>query len=209
MFAKIWPGLSLAIIIVLAVILIRGGCKTPPAPAGPDPARAYDSAKREDSPVIARLQVESDSLHETIDSLNRELWTTKWDLQNRAGDLSRTLAAADEARIIHDTPTYIVQCDTLRAEVKSGITAVSGYVHLSDTLINACVARGQIQDSIIARLTRLNGVADTTISRQRLRYEILNKDDMKKTVQLKFYKPVAIGEAAVIIGTIILKIIAK
>lgn len=215
LLSKLWPGLSLALITLLLFLLLRGGCGNP-APAIADTTkismdalrRGYDSARGVDTPIIVRLTWKSDSLASAIDTLQGDLVHANENLQARAGDLGRTMEALDQARAARDTAARLLHGDTLEAEVKSGIPAVEGYTHLTDSLVKACVARGQVQDSIISRLRGLNLVANTTISRQRFYYEILHKDDVYKTAELKFYKPVAIGGVAVVAAIIVLKFIA-
>lgn len=206
--SKIWPGLSIALIILLAFLLIRGCKMTPPVDNGASIRAAYDSAKRVDSPVIARLSREKDSLGNKIDTLTAALLDADQDLQARAGDLSGTMTALDQARERKDTVARLAHGDTLEAEVKAGIPAVKGYVRLTDSLINAGVAQRQVSDSIIVKLNSLNHVGETTITQQQLQYDILHKDFQHNTAQLKFYKPVAIGGAAAVAIIIVLKFIA-
>lgn len=207
-FSKVWPGLSIAVIILLAFLLIRG-CHTPPTIDTSASIRAgYDSAKKIDAPIIARLSLEKDSLGNRIDTLTAALLDADQDLQARAGDLSKTMAALDQARERKDTAARLAHADTLEAEVKAGIPAVEGYTHLSDSLISVCSARGRISDSIIEKLTSLNRIADTTITKQQLQYDMLHKEYGRKSAQLIFYKPVAIGGLAVAAILIALKFIA-
>jgi hypothetical protein len=210
MTAKIWPGFSVAIILVLAFLLLRE-CKVKPAPE-PDKdrllARGYDSAKRTDSPVIVRLTRLGDSLQSVSSALQAQLAIAKQDLQQRGRQLTTTLAALDQSKAAGDTAARLRHGDTLEAEVKAGIPAVEGYSHLSDSLIHNCIAENMVKDSVIGLLSRRLYLADTTITAQQLAYKIVHKDDDKKTAQLRFYKPVAVGGVVVIALTVLFKIIA-
>jgi hypothetical protein len=63
-------------------------------------------------------------------------------------------------------------------------------------MINTCEERVAIKDSIIFFQEKTIRKADTTITAQQLQFEIIHKDDARKTAALKFYKPVAIGGMA-------------
>lgn len=209
-FSKLWPGISLAIIAVLAFLLFRS-CKTKPLPAADKSAAlvaSYDSTRRLDSTVIVDLTLQKDSLVDVADSLMARQTVMQFTLDTMGEHITGTMASLDVATIKHDTLKIILNCDSLEAQVKRGIPAVEGYTMLSDSLVKALVVSGTIQDSIIDKLTKDNKLASNVITAQQLDYSILNTDDKKKTAQLKIFKPVAIGGVAIVAGIILLKIIA-
>lgn len=169
----------------------------------------YDSARRLDSPRLAALARQRDSVSEVLDSVLSDLDQARADLQDRAASVSLTLASGDRARILHDTIRIVENCDSLRAEVKSGLPAVQGYMLLTDSAIGSAVARAVIQDSMIAMLSRDVAAGRATITAQQLQYEIVHKDDASKTAKLRIYRPMAIGGAAIIVAEIVLKFILK
>jgi len=203
MIAKLWPGLSLAIIALLTFFWLRSGCNKPNVTDASQKIEAaakaaYDSARNIDSSIIVSLKAKSDSLDQELAAEKKRRITAERNLQDRAADLHRTIAALDQARANLDTSRRLTEGDTLEAEVKSGIPAVEGFTHLTDSMINAAEAQLAVKDSIIFRQNELGKVAQTTITAQQLQYEIINKDDANKTAALKFYRPVAIGGIAAV-----------
>ena len=170
---------------------------------------AYDSAKRQDTPIIARLNLKSDSLSKGWAADKQRLAAANQNLQARAVDLRNTLSALDQARVDHDTSGRLLHSDTLEAEVKAGIPAIEGYTHLTDSMINSCEAQVAIKDSIIYFKDKLLHAADTAMTAQRLAFDIIHRDDVSKTAQLKFYRPAAIGGAGILAAIIVLKIFFK
>lgn len=169
---------------------------------------AFDSAKAQDTPIIHRLNVKSDSIGQVLAAERKLRQTTEINLQARGADLRRTLAALDQAREIHDTAGSIKQGDSLETQVVSGIPAVEGFTHLTDSMINSCEAEVAIKDSIIFFKDKLLKAADTTITAQQLQYAIVHKDDAKKTAQLKFYRPTAIGGIGIFVVITLIKLIS-
>lgn len=211
--SKLWPGLALAIIALFAFLLLKQGCAQPVVADSTNQvmvaAKAgYDSAKRVDSPVIAVLTQKKDSLTDVVDSLSARLIITQYNLDELGDKITGTLEAGDLARVEHDTVEIVKNCDSLEVEVKADLPIIQGYTQLTDSLIRASVAQASVQDSIVAKLKSLNLVAGNTITAQQLQYAIINKDDMSKTAQLKIYRPVAIGGAALLAAIIVLKFIA-
>lgn len=210
--AKVWPGLSLAVIIVLAVLLLRGGCNKKPvvdsAAIEQAAKHGWDSAQAVDSPAIVSLTKKADSLNARIDTLTGDLVNAHSDLQKRGGEITQTLAAYDKAKAKGDTADFLARGDTLAREVKAGIPAVEGFAHLSDSLIAAQVALVSVKDSIIRNQARQIKLAKKTITAQDLAYQVIHKDDLHKTAQVKFYKPVAIVSTAVVSAIVLLKFIA-
>jgi len=212
-FSKLWPGLALAIILALAVLLAFKSCQKPVP--GPDASQqvmaavkaGYDSARRVDSPQLVALTRQKDSVSMVLDSVLSDLDHARADLQDRAAALSQTLASGDDARVLHDTIRIVQNCDSLRAEVKSGVPAVQGYMLLTDSAIATTVARAIIQDSIISKLSRDVAAGRAAITAQQLQYEIVHKDDASKTAQLRVYRPVAIGGVGILAAIIVLKFI--
>lgn len=201
--SKIWPGLSLAIIALLVFLLLRGCNQS--IPAASNAKAAYDSAKRQDSPIIAGLMRTADTLRQKIDTLTATLVLSHEDLQIRKGNISSTLINGSLARHTHDTAWIIQNCDSLRAQIISDIPAVEHYAALTDSLIAEYSAKSWVQDSIIKKQQHLLKVADTTIAAQQFAYDFLKKDDQHKTAQLRIYKPVAVISGGVILAIIVLK----
>lgn len=211
MIAKLWPGLSLAIIALLLFLWLKSGCKSSPTVDATQTAMTaikagYDSAKAQDTPIIHRLNVKSDSIGQVLAAERKLRQTTETNLQARAADLRHTLAALDQARQNQDTAGRIRQGDSLEKQIVSGIPAVEGFTHLTDSMINSCEAEVAIKDSIIFFKDKLLKAADTTITSQQLQYAIIHKDDAKKTAQLKFYRPAAIGGISVVAIAILIKL---
>lgn len=211
MIAKLWPGLSLAIIALLLFLWLKSGCKSSPAVDAIQSAMTaikagYDSARAQDTPVIHRLNIKSDSLAEQLQAERQRRQAVEGNLKDRAAQLRRTLAALDDARTQGDTAGRIRQGDSLEAQVVTGIPAVEGFTHLTDSMINTCEAQVAMKDSIIFFQGKLLKKADTTITAQQLQYAIIHKDDAKKTAQLKFYRPVAIGGIGVVAIAILIKL---
>lgn len=187
--------MSVAVILLLGCLLLYQKCNKPDPM--PDIAQikmnaaqvAYDSAKRQDTPVIARLNLKSDSLSKGWAADKQRLAAANQNLQARAVDLRNTLSDLDQARASHDTAGRLLHSDTLEAEVKSGIPAIEGYTHLTDSMINSCEAQVAVKDSIIYFKDKLLHSADTAMTAQRLAFDIVHKDDASKTRQLNFYKP--------------------
>lgn len=212
-FSKLWPGLALAIILGLGVLLAMKSCHNTVAP---DPAgqimagikAGYDSAERVDHAAIAALEEQKDSLQNVLDSLSVREIMMQYKLDILGDTVKQTLAALDQAKVRHDTIPILVDCDSLEAQVKRGVPQVQGFEKLTDSIIRAASAEGAVQDSVIERLTRLNNVADATITAQQLQYEIVHKDDLSKTTQLKIYKPVAFGGVALVVAAILIKLLS-
>jgi hypothetical protein len=210
----LWPGVAVAIIVVLSFLLIRQ-CRSKPNPVDTTKVAmdalksGYDSAKKQYLPQIAGLIKVKDSLTYQIDTLSASLALAHQDLQTRAGDIAQTLLSGGEARASHDTIRILQNCDSLRSQVIAGIPAVQSFEHISDSTIKIYASRSAIQDSIIGKLQKLNKLGDSTITAQQLQYEIIHKDDVSKTVQLRIYKPVAIGGVALVAAIIVLKFITK
>lgn len=212
MISRLWPGLSLAIIALLLFVWLKSGCKSSPVV---DAAQSkmtaikagYDSAKAQDTPVIHRLNIKSDSIAQVLVAERKLRQATETSLQARAADLRRTLAALDQAREIHDTAGRIRQGDSLEAQVVSGIPAVEGFTHLTDSMINSCEAQVAVKDSIIFFQDKLIKKGDTAITAQRLQFDIVHSDDVSKTKQLSFYKPAAKISMAIIAAAILIKFI--
>lgn len=214
MIAKLWPGISLAIIVLLLFLWLKSGCKSSPVVDAAQKAMTaikagYDSAKAQDTPVIHRLNIKSDSIGQVLASERKLRQATEANLQARATDLRRTLAALDQAREIHDTNSRIRQGDSLEAQVISGIPAVEGFTHLTDSMINSCEAKVAVKDSIIFFQDKLIKKGDTTMTAQRLQFDIVHSDDLSKTKQLSFYKPVAKISMGIIAAVIVIKTIVK
>lgn len=216
-FSKLWPGLALAVILALGCLLLYSKCnKAKPAP-DPDMVAAvasarqagYDSAQRLDTPQIMQDRVKIDSLTDLTNDLLEDKLLLQFQLDTLGDRIGNTLVATDEARIKHDTVLIVQNCDSLEAQVKEGIPMVTGYTTLTDSIVKTYVARAVVQDSIIAKLIRDNALGASTITAQQLAYQIVNKDDNAKTAQLRIYKPVAKGGAAIIVGYIVLKILLK
>jgi len=169
----------------------------------------YDSAQRMDSPIIAYQRIEIDSFLDITNSLHASQVIMKYNMDSLKDRIGNTLAALDEARGRHDTVKVGRNCDSLEAEVKDGVPMVTGYSTLTDSIIQTHIAIEVIQDSTIAMLTRDNIAAHGVITAQDLRYQVVNADDKIKTIQLRIYKPVAIGGAAIIAAEIIYKILLK
>jgi hypothetical protein len=213
-FSKIWPGFALAIILLLGWLLLEKSCNKAVTTA-PDASQqvmaalkaGYDSAARADSPVIEALSYRSDSLQDVIDNLTARQTIMQYTLDVMGDTVKMTLAALDQARAKHDTVPMVVNCDSLEAQVKRGIPEINGYTQLTDSIIQAAVAEATVQDSVIAKLNQLNNMASSTITAQQLQYDIIHKDDVSKTAQLKFYKPAAIGGVGLLAAIIVLKII--
>jgi len=214
-FSKLWPGFALAVILGMACLLLYSKCNTPKP--GPDVGQAvqtaiqhgYDSAKSVDTPAIIQLTAEKDSLYDMTNQLRAGQLILQYTIDTLGDRIGRTMAATDEARIKHDTVEVLQNCDSLEAEVKRGIPAVTGYTTLTDSLVKTYVAEVVVQDSIIAKLTRDNAIAGKTITAQGLAYQIVSKDDVHKTAELRIYKPAAVGSVATIIAYITLKILLK
>ncbi len=214
-FSKLWPGFALAALLALGCMLLYSECNKPKP--GPDPGQSvmaslkagYDSAQRVDTPQIIALKAEKDSLYDLTNELRAGQLIMQYTIDTLGDKIGNTLVATDAARVKHDTITLLQNCDSLEAEVKQGIPMVTGYTKLTDSLVKAYVAETVVQDSIIAKLTRDNGIAGATITAQQLQYQIINKDDVTKTAELKIYRPVAIGGAAIIVGYVVLKILLK
>lgn len=214
MIAKIWPGFSLAIIALLLFLWLRTGCKSSPVVDAAQKAMTaikagYDSAKAQDTPVIHRLNVKSDSIGQVLAAERKLRQTTETNLQARAADLRHTLAALDQARQNQDTAGRIRQGDSLEAQVVSGIPAVEGFTHLTDSMINSCESQVAIKDSIIFFKNKLLKDADTAMTAQRLQFDIVHSDDLSKTKQLNFYKPAAKISMGIIAAAIVIKTIVK
>lgn len=212
MIAKLWPGLSLAIIALLLFLWLKSGCKSSPTVDVTQTAMiaikaGYDSAKAQDTPVIHRLNIKSDSLSQVLAAERKLRQATETNLQARAADLRQTLAALDQARAAHDTVDRIRQGDSLENQVVSGIPAVEGFTHLTDSMINSCEAQVAIKDSIIFFQDKLIKKSDTAITAQQLQFDIIHSDDMSKTKQLNFYKPAAKISMAVIAAAILIHFI--
>src|SRR5579859_2213841 len=129
MIAKLWPGLSLAIIALLTFFWLRSGCNKPNVTDASQKIEAaakaaYDSARNIDSSIIVSLKAKSDSLDQELAAEKKRRITAERNLQDRAADLHRTIAALDQARANLDTSRRLTEGDTLEAEVKSGIPAV-------------------------------------------------------------------------------------
>lgn len=214
MIVKLWPGLSLAIIALLLFLWLKSGCKSSPAVDATQMAMmaikaGYDSAKTQDTPVIHRLNIKSDSIGHLLVAERKLRQTTEANLQVRAADLRYTLAALDQARENQDTAGRIRQGDSLEKQIVSGIPAVEGFTHLTDSMINSCESEVAIKDSIIFFKNKLLKDADTAMTAQRLQFNIIHSDDLSKTKQLNFYKPAAKISIGVIIATIVIKNIVK
>lgn len=210
MMGKLWPGLVVAGIVIGVIFWLRSGCNKPDVPDASQKIEAaakaaYDSARAIDTPIIAHWKAQGDSMAKAYDTLKRKYTAASHSLQARADDLRRTIADLDAARGAHDTAGQLQRGDTLEAEVETGIPAVEGFTHLTDSMINACEAQVSIKDSIIFAQGSLAKVANSTITTQQMQYDLIHKDDVKKTNQLKFYKPVAIGG----IGLLVLVLTTK
>lgn len=212
-FSKLWPGVAACLILVLACLLVYQHChKSAPGPDASQQVMAavkigYDSCRRLDSPTIAAEMRRGDSLSGVVTRVTADLKRTRADLEDRATAISRTLASGDDARVLHDTIRIVQNCDSLRAEVKSGVPAVQGYMLLTDSAIATIVVRTIIQDSIISKLSRDVAAGRAAITAQQLQYEIVHKDDASKTAQLRIYRPVAIGGVGILAAIIVLKFI--
>jgi len=210
-------GLAIGAAIVVALVLMRGCSKTTPLQQSKTAVdsiesikrHVYDSAQRVDSPIIAFQRVEIDSFLDVTNSLHATQLIMKYAMDSLKDHIGNTLAALDEARGRHDTVKIGRNCDSLEAQVKQGIPMVTGYNTLTDSIIQAHVAIEVIQDSTIAMLTRDNIAAHGVITAQDLRYQVISADDKTKTMQLKIYKPVAIGGVVVFIVITTLKILLK
>lgn len=209
------PFFVTAVLAGTIVFLLMKGCQK--SSSVPDASQqimagakaGYDSARRVDSPALAILARQKDSVANVNDVLSQEIVDMQSGLQQRAGDIAATLSAGDHARVIHDTVKIVQNCDSLGAEVKSGIPAIQAFAVLTDSMVHASEARASIQDSIIARLQRDNAVAQATIGAQERQYDLVHKDDVSKTAQLKIYRPVAIGGVGILVAAIVIKFLIK
>lgn len=213
-FSKLWPGFALAIILLLGVLLLEKSCNKPTvvdtsATKMTQVKQGYDSAAAEYIAQVNALKDQRDSLTDVVDSLLARDLMMQYALDMMGDTVKNTLAALDRAKVLHDTIPILINCDSLEQEVKRGLPAVKGFEEISDSVIKAATSQAIVQDSMIAKLARLNSVASETITAQQLQYQILHKDDQSKTAQLKIYKPVALGGVALAAVIIALKFILK
>lgn len=210
--SKLWPGLALAIIALLAFLLLKGGCNKPviadqTAAQMASIKSGYDSAVKLYQPQIDSLAVQKDSLTDIVDDLRSQQYIMQYQLDLKGDSIQSTLATLDQVKVSRDTVRILANCDSLESEIRRGIPSVQAYAQLTDSIINASMAKGVIQDSMIAKLTRINKLGDSTITAQQLQFDLIHKDDMSKTTQLKVYRPVAIGGVALAAIIIVLKFI--
>lgn len=212
MIARLWPGLAVAIILLGAFFWLRGCGNSPDVDSSQKIENAlqsgWDSAKRADLPIISRLKIHDDSLGHQLDQEKSRRLAAEQNLKTRKSNALQTVSRLDSARAARDTAAQLHQGIELENQVKAGIPAIEAYDHLTDSMINDFTDRMAIKDSIIFFQGKMLKKADTTITAQQVQYEIIHRAYDRKTMQLKFYKPVAIGGVATAAILIALKLIS-
>lgn len=211
-FSKVWPGLSLAVIALLAFLLIRG-CYNPPSHGGDkktvDSSEvAYLAYKLSAEARIKQLQADSIVKDRRIDTLVAERMDDETDLDNRGKIIGNTLNNYHNAVVIHDTPRIFNACDSLATEVEAGKIAVHGYRVLTDSLVAAYVDQGKIKDSMSQAWHSLFLHADTANAIARQKYASLYVDYVKQGSKLKLNQittKLGVISVAILGGILLLK----
>jgi hypothetical protein len=196
--------LLLIVAVILLIITFRG-CKTLPShrddKASSDSlARAYAGEKEANLAAVAQLAIKEKQWQTRFDSLSDQAQALKKDLSVRAQIVYHTLSHGDAIAIRRDTAAILVNWDSLRAEVKAGLPVVITKDSISEALVNACVQRGMIKDTLIIHWQGLFYKADTAYALQRAKYASLYADYTKANFRLKFNKTLSRGLALALLA---------
>jgi len=161
---------------------------------------AYQVLVGQQQRKISELTFQNDSLEKRLDSTARRLNAVRWDLSARAVAVRQTLASGADAARRRDTTAIVINWDSLRAQVITGLPIVVAQDSLSQAMINDCLAQGAIKDSVATAYRYLWMTADSAYGKQRSAYNSLFADYKKANSRLKFNKTLSRGLAIALLA---------
>jgi len=158
-------------------------------------AAAYADSVAIQRRKIVDLEYRNSDLQKSLDSANQLLNIVRKDAAARVIAVRQNLTNGDEAIVKHDTLWRLQNCDSLRAQVKSGLSVVIAQDSLSQQVIADCMRQGAVKDSTILAYRYLWSIADSNYARQRQAYNGLFADYKTANSRLKFNKTLSRGLA--------------
>lgn len=162
--------------------------------------KAYSTEKAVDLRKITDLTFQKDSIQDRFDSLDARYKAVQQDASARVDAVQQNLSNGDQAIAKRDTLWRLRNCDSLRAQVTTGLLVIAAKDSLCQAMISACIAEGSVKDSISQTYLSLWKKADTAYSRQRQAYVGLYMDYTKANSRLKFNKTLSRGLAIALLA---------
>lgn len=190
----------------ICFMLMRGCNKTTPLQQS---KTAVDSVAMADAAYHKNLQSEIDRLEgdsataqDVIDNQARQLAWYEAQLTNTGQEIGQTIKAMDSVRIIHDTPAFVSNCDTLETQVEAARVQVHGFRLANDSLQAERDHNDLIKDSLTRIFHSAFLHADSAGNFYKDQYNTL----FKKQKQSILTEKVLVGAgAALILGLLIKK----
>ncbi len=189
---------------LLALVFLQlRSCKAGPSHAAE--AGRQDSMMHQVADSVRLLQAKADSFiilrkDRVIDSLVPLINMARTAVNAKGHQIAGTIAAGEQARILHDTVQILSNCDSLVKEVQSGAQLVGGYEYLTDSLIRAQRIQSRIQDSIIALRGAAIRLLQVGLDSSNARYQNLYHDYTRVQKSAGKRWSIGPGAGAVLIG---------
>lgn len=171
--------IGLCVVIGVLAFLQFRSCQAGPSHVAE--SQSQDSMMHHVTDSVRLLQAKADSFiilkkDRVIDSLIPLVNMARSAVNAKGHQIAGTIAAGQEARVLHDTVKILSNCDSLVEEVQSGAQLVGGYEYLTDSLIRALKRQRRIQDSISGLHLLAIRLLQRGLDSSNARYQNLYKD---------------------------------